>query len=180
MPETASSDATTRQDKSRYMWAIKTNVAYLAATVANIGVEFSIGKRFSLDVPLIYSPYTVARDYRLRFMAIQPEFRYWLNTQMERHFLGVHLSTGIFNIAVDNDTRYQAPDGFYGVGISYGYLLPFARRWAAEFTIGAGYVHTEYDAYYNIPNGACYKKDVPYDYWGITRVGVNLVYKFGK
>lgn len=50
-----------------YRWAIKTNVAYLAATVANLGVEYSFGDHYSIDLPIIYSPYTVARDYRLAF-----------------------------------------------------------------------------------------------------------------
>ena len=163
-----------------YRWAIKTNVAYLAATVANLGVEYSFGDHYSIDLPIIYSPYTVARDYRLRFLAVQPEFRYWLKAPMKGHFFGVHLNIGAFNIAVDNKNRYQSPDGFYGVGLSYGYVLPFARHWAAEFTVGAGYVHTKYDTYYNIPNGARFEKGRAYNYWGLTKVGINLLYRFGK
>ena len=163
-----------------YRWAIKTNVAYLAATVANLGVEYSFGDHYSIDLPIIYSPYTVARDYRLRFLAVQPEFRYWLKAPMKGHFFGVHLNIGAFNIAVDNKNRYQSPDGFYGVGFSYGYGLPFARHWAAEFTVGAGYVHTKYDTYYNIPNGARFEKGRAYNYWGLTKVGINLLYRFGK
>ena len=163
-----------------YRWAIKTNVAYLAATVANLGVEYSFGDHYSIDLPIIYSPYTVARDYRLRFLAVQPEFRYWLKAPMKGHFFGVHLNIGAFNIAVDNKNRYQSPDGFYGVGLSYGYVLPFARHWAAEFTVGAGYVHTKYDTYYNIPNGARFEKGRAYNYWGLTKVGINLLYWFGK
>lgn len=166
--------------RPRYRWAVKTNVAYLAATVANLGVEYSFGDHYSVDLPIIYSPYTVARDYRLRFLAIQPEFRYWLKTSMKGHFFGAHLNIGACNIAVDDKNRYQSPDGFYGVGLSYGYVLPFARHWAAEFTVGAGYVHTKYDTYYNIPNGARFEKGVSYNYWGLTKVGVNLVYRFGK
>ncbi len=163
-----------------YRWAIKTNVAYLAATVANLGVEYSFGDHYSIDLPIIYSPYTVARDYRLRFLAVQPEFRYWLKAPMKGHFFGVHLNIGAFNIAVDNKNRDQSPDGFYGVGLSYGYVLPFARHWAAEFTVGAGYVHTKYDTYYNIPNGARFEKGRAYNYWGLTKVGINLLYRFGK
>lgn len=169
-----------RPDAPRYRWAVKTNVAYLAATVANLGVEYSFGKHYSVDLPIIYSPYTVARSYRLRFLAVQPEFRYWLGSPMEGHFFGAHLNIGAFNISVDKKNRYQSPDGFYGVGLSYGYALPFGRHWGAEFTIGAGYVHTKYDTYYSIPNGARYEKGTPYNYWGLTKVGINLVYLFGK
>ena len=163
-----------------YRWALKTNVAYLAATVANVAVEYSFGEHYSVEVPIIYSPYTVARDYRLRFLVFQPEFRYWLRRPLEGHFFGVHLHAGAFNISVDDETRYQSPDGFYGAGLSYGYALPFARHWAAEFTLGAGYVHANYDKYYNIPNGARYEKGISYNYWGLTRVGISIVYKFGK
>ena len=166
--------------RPRCRWAVKTNVAYLAATVANLGVEYSFGRHYSVDLPVIYSPYTVARSYRLRFLAVQPEFRYWLGSPMRGHFFGAHLNIGAFNISVDKKNRYQSPDGFYGVGLSYGYALPFARHWGAEFTVGAGYVHTKYDTYYNIPNGARYEKGTPYNYWGLTKVGVNLVYRFGK
>lgn len=168
------------QPESRYRWAVKTNVAYLAATVANLGVEYSFGDHYSVDLPIIYSPYTVARDYRLRFLVIQPEFRYWLKTPMVGHFWGAHLNIGSFNISVNDKNRYQSPDGFYGAGLSYGYALPLIRHWAAEFTLGAGYIYTKYDTYYNIPNGARFEKGMSYNYWGLTKVGVNLVYRFGK
>ena len=163
-----------------FQWAIKTNVAYLAATVANLGVEFAFGEHYSINVPFIYSPYTVADNYKLRFLAIQPEFRYWLDTPMKGHFFGVHLHGGFFNIAVDDKNRYQSPDGFYGIGLSYGYKLPFNQHWGAEFSIGAGYVHTKYNVYYNIPNGAKHTDGIPYNYWGLTNVEIGLVYTFGK
>lgn len=165
---------------SRPRWAVKTNVAYLAITVANLGAEFAFGKHYSLDLPVVYSPYTVSRTFRLRFIVVQPEFRYWLGIPMKGHFLGLHLNMGAFNISMDGRTRYQSPDGFYGAGLSYGYAQPFGHRWGAEFTVGAGYVRTKYDAYYNIENGARYDRNMPYNYWGLTRVGINLVYKFGK
>lgn len=163
-----------------YRWGIKTNVAYLTATVANLGVEYCFGSHYSVDVPVIYSPYTVARNYRLRLLAVQPEFRYWLKQPAKGHFFGVHLNIGAFNISVDKKKRYQSPDGFYGAGISYGYVLPFAKQWAAEFMLGVGYIHTKYDTYYNIPNGARFEKGISYNYWGLTKVGISLVYRFGR
>lgn len=172
--------AAEEMEDSHYRWAVKTNVAYLAATVANLGVEYAFGKHFSVDVPVNYSPYTVSRNYRMRFLTVQPEFRYWLKNPLKGHFFGAHLNIGAFNISVDERNRYQTPDGFYGVGLSYGYMLQFARHWAVEFTVGAGYIHTRYDAYYNIDNGARFEKAVPYNYWGLTKVGIGLVYRFGK
>lgn len=160
-------------------WAIKTNALYLLAGVANIGGEYAFHPHWSVDVSLVYSPYTIATTYRMRFLYLQPEARYWLTKPMKGHFFGVHLHAGVFNVSVDRDNRYQSEKGFYGAGVSYGYSLPLAKRWSAEFTVGVGYAFTKYCTYYNIPNGMRYEKDRPYNYWGPTKLGVSIIYRFG-
>lgn len=160
-------------------WAIKSNALYLAAGVTNLGAELSLDHNWSIDFPVVYSPYTIARSYRMRFMYFQPEARYWFDRPMRGHFFGFHAHAGVFNVSVDDRNRYQSPHGFYGAGLSYGYSLPLARRWSAEFTVGLGYAHTKYDTYYNVHNGIRYRKDTPYNYWGVTKLGVNIVYRFG-
>ena len=160
-------------------WAIKSNALYLAAGVTNIGGEYAFHPHWSVDLPLVYSPYTIARRYRMRFLYIQPEARYWLDRPMKGHFFGVHLHAGVFNVSLDNKNRYQSEKGFHGAGISYGYAMPLSRRWSIEFTVGVGYAFTKYCTYYNVPNGLRYEKDRPYNYWGLTKLGLNFVYRFG-
>lgn len=160
-------------------WAIKSNALYLAAGVTNIGGEYAFHPHWSVDLPLVYSPYTIARRYRMRFLYIQPEARYWLDRPMKGHFFGVHLHAGVFNVSLDNKNRYQSEKGFHGAGISYGYAMPLSRRWSMEFTVGVGYAFTKYCTYYNVPNGIRYEKDIPYHYWGLTKLGLNFVYRFG-
>lgn len=160
-------------------WAIKSNALYLAAGVTNIGGEYAFHPHWSVDLPLVYSPYTIARTYRMRFLYIQPEARYWLDRPMKGHFFGVHLHAGVFNVSLDNKNRYQSEKGFHGAGISYGYAMPLSRRWSMEFTVGVGYAFTRYCTYYNVPNGLRYEKDRPYNYWGLTKLGLNFVYRFG-
>ena len=160
-------------------WAIKSNALYLAAGVTNIGGEYAFHPHWSVDFPLVYSPYTLARTYRMRFLYIQPEARYWLDRPMKGHFFGVHLHAGVFNVSLDNRNRYQSEKGFHGAGISYGYTMPLSRRWSMEFTVGVGYAFTRYCTYYNVPNGLRYEKDRPYNYWGLTKLGLNFVYRFG-
>ena len=160
-------------------WAIKSNAIYLAAGVTNIGGEYAFHPHWSVDLPLVYSPYTIARTYRMRFLYIQPEARYWLDRPMKGHFFGVHLHAGVFNVSLDNKNRYQSEKGFHGAGISYGYAMPLSRRWSMEFTVGVGYAFTRYCTYYNVPNGLRYEKDRPYNYWGLTKLGLNFVYRFG-
>lgn len=171
--------ATELPERDYDRWAIKSNALYLAAGVTNIGGEYAFHPHWSVDLPLVYSPYTLARTYRMRFLYIQPEARYWLDRPMKGHFFGVHLHAGVFNVSLDNKNRYQSEKGFHGAGISYGYAMPLSRRWSMEFTVGVGYAFTKYCTYYNVPNGIRYEKDLPYHYWGLTKLGLNFVYRFG-
>lgn len=171
--------ATELPERDYDRWAIKSNTLYLAAGVTNIGGEYAFHRHWSVDLPLVYSPYTLARTYRMRFLYIQPEARYWLDRPMKGHFFGVHLQAGVFNVSLDNKNRYQSEKGFHGAGISYGYAMPLSRRWSMEFTVGVGYAFTKYCTYYNVPNGIRYEKDIPYHYWGLTKLGLNFVYRFG-
>lgn len=171
--------ATELPERDYDRWAIKSNALYLAAGVTNIGGEYAFHPHWSVDLPLVYSPYTIARRYRMRFLYIQPEARYWLDRPMKGHFFGVHLHAGVFNVSLDNKNRYQSEKGFHGAGISYGYAVPLSRRWSMEFTVGVGYAFTKYCTYYNVPNGIRYEKDIPYHYWGLTKLGLNFVYRFG-
>lgn len=158
---------------------LKTNAVLLGALVANIGAEISWGNSFSVDLPLMYSPYTVSRTHRLRTLIVQPEFRYWLKKPLSGHFFGAHAHLGWFNVSLDEDNRYQDKNGnspLWGFGISYGYALPFSKRWGAEFTLGGGYANIRYDTFYNIRDGAKHNTGTR-NYWGITRVGISLTYR---
>lgn len=176
---TNNSDLLPARERDYDRWAIKSNALYLAAGVTNIGGEYAFHPHWSVDLPLVYSPYTIARRYRMRFLYIQPEARYWLDCPMKGHFFGVHLHAGVFNVSLDDKNRYQSEKGFHGAGISYGYAMPLSRRWSMEFTVGVGYAFTKYCTYYNVPNGIRYEKNIPYNYWGITKLGLNFVYRFG-
>ena len=117
--------------------------------------------------PIIATEHPEGRnDYQLLYIAAG-----------KGHFFGVHVHAAWFNLKWE-DTRYQSEQyPLLGAGISYGYKLPFSEHWGAEFTLGAGYANMKYNTYYNIENGA--KLDTrKRNYWGITRAGASLVYRF--
>ena len=155
---------------------IKTNLPYYAFVVPNIAIERSCAAHWSVDIPLWYSPYTIARNYRFRILALQPSLRYWLRQSLQGHFLAVHALWGQFNISVNHQTRYQDFRGMWGGGIDYGYALRLKNRWGMEFNLGAGYIRTRYETYFNRKNGALYGKHLA-NYWGVTRLGISLTYK---
>ena len=157
-------------------WWLKTNLPFYALVVPNLAVEVRLADQWSLDIPVYYSPYTVARNYRYRVFALQPSARYWLKPGMKGHFFGVHLLGGMFNISVDERNRYQDTDGMWGAGLDYGYALKFSKHWGMEFNIGVGYIWTRYDTFYNVENGISWDTSTA-NYLGITRLGISLIYK---
>lgn len=174
-PETKSADKKAIASE-RYI-ALKTNIAYDAIAIPNLAVEAQFSKHISVELPVMFSFWDLSRERAIRTIAIQPEARWWLRQVGAGHFFGVHANVGWFN-AKWKDDRYQSTDRpLLGAGLSYGYLLPLSTHWGAEFTLGAGYANMKYDTYYNIDNGARIGTESR-NYWGITRIGLSLSYRF--
>lgn len=166
--------------RSQWKIAVKNNLLFDAALVANLGVEISPWTHWSLDIPVWYSPYDITSTRKIRLLAVQPELRWWPREAMDGHFVGLHTHVAGFNIALDDYARYQDPNhALWGLGLSYGYALSLGKggHWGMEFNIGAGFAKYRYDAYRNWSNGPKFKSGSDC-YWGITRAGVTLSYKW--
>lgn len=160
----------------RYI-ALKTNLAAWAGTLMNVAAEVQVAKHISLELPLLWCPWYATDRHAVRTFTLQPEARYWLSAPGRGHYFGLHAHAGWFNVKW-NDNRYQDSDRpLLGAGLSYGYLLPLNRHWGAELTLGAGYANIRYDTYYNIEDGTRFDTQTK-NYWGVTRVGISLVYRF--
>lgn len=181
-----SAQATPKQPKQRppkesasgrYV-ALKTNVAYDALALLNVGLEMQVAPKFSIELPVIWSLWDYELEHGIRTVALQPEARWWMGKEAGRgHYLGVHAHAAWFNVKWD-DTRYQDTGRpLLGAGLSYGYKLPLGEHWGAEFSLGLGYANMKYNTYYNIANGAQLDTRIRH-YWGITRLGASLVYRF--
>ncbi len=162
--------------------AVKTNLAALGLLVANLGMEFSFGHGFSLDLPFYYSPYDINSKFRVRILGTQPELRYWLRRDCpgDGHFFGLNGTVAGFNVSFPGTDRFQDPErALWGAGLSYGYALSFGadKHWGLEFNLGAGYMNYHFDTFDNVHNGKLMHTGKK-DYWGITRIGLSLTYKF--
>ena len=162
--------------QGRYL-GVKTNLAAWAGTIMNVAVDVEVGRHWSVELPVLWCPWYVSEKHAVKTFTIQPEARYWLSKPGAGHFFGVHAHVGWFNVKWNRD-RYQDTDRpLLGAGISYGYLLLFNEHWAGEFTLGAGYANMRYDTFYNMDNGARIDTRTK-NYWGITRIGLSVVYRF--
>ena len=164
------------QTSSRYV-AVKTNRAAWAGTIMNLASDVQVSEHCSVELPVLWCPWHVSSKHAVKTFTIQPEGRYWLARPGKGHFFGVHAHIGWFNVKWNRDRYQDTSRPLLGAGISYGYLLPLGEHWAGEFTLGAGYANLKYNTYYNIGNGARIDTRTK-NYWGITRVGISVVYRF--
>lgn len=163
--------------------SVKTNLPYLATTTPNLGFEFALGQKVSLELTGGYNPFEFSGNKQLKHWVVWPELRYWTCGTFNGHFFGLHGVGGEYNLGGWDvpiwklsglkDNRYE---GYaIGVGLSYGYQWILSDRWGLEFTIGGGYVHFDYDVYSLGENGAK-KYENKRDYFGPTKGALSLVY----
>lgn len=172
----------TVQKEKQSILALKTNLAAYVFGVANLAVEVPFAKKFSVDIPVYYSPYTLAQNYKFRILALEPELKYWFKQPFKGHAIGIHGAAVMYNIAFNDRDRFQNTNGenfVYGGGISYGYTMNLKKNWNIEFTAGFGYLHLDHDVFRNVDNGALYDNRT-FHYWGPTKLGVNIIYLFNK
>lgn len=170
-------------------YAVKTNALFLAALCANIGFEMELFPKTSIDIPFWYSPYDIkSPDRKIRLLGTQPEFRYWLGEKAgDGLYLGVHGHIFGFNIALNDNARYQDPNrALWGGGVGTGYAWSFGNKkhFYLDCGIGIGYANIVYDKYRNYELGPDvspkFESRIKKDYWGITRLNISVGYKWYK
>ena len=146
--------------------AIKNNLAYDALKTPNLSLEFSMGRKWTLDTQVgmnffFYTQDATSSRYKTKKAShwlVQPELRYWTCDVFNGWFFGLHAHGGQMNIGgIDVPFVLQKGDGkmkehryegyFWGGGLSAGYQWVVSNRFNIEASLGIGYVHTRYDKY---------------------------------
>lgn len=168
--------------------AVKTNLLYDATASINLGAEFKLAKKWSLDISGDFNGWTINR-HKWKHWFVQPEARYWFCEPFVKHFIGFHAIGGQYNVGnisglpnfLGSDfskLAYERYQGWgVGGGVAYGFALPLSRHWNMEFEIGFGYVYLDYDVY---ECHDCGRKvdEKSHHYVGPTKAAINLVYVF--
>ena len=165
--------------------ALKTNALYWATTTPNLGLEFRLAKKWTLEAEVGLNPFDGKEEdgsygKSIKHFRLHPELRYWFCESFYGHFLGLHVPYLIYNIS-DIDilgTENERHQGWgTGVGLSYGYNWVLGKHWNLEATIGVGYLYLESDKY---PCANCGTKveSVKKHYFGPTQAALSAVYLF--
>ena len=171
--------------------SIKNNLLYDATLTPNIGLEVKIGSRSSFQAFYGINPWKFSDTKKWRHWSLMPEYRYWLKKEKAPYllgwFTGVHALGGEFNVGgVDmpfgmmkwlKDNRYEG--WFIGGGLTLGHAWRLSDRWRLEAAVGVGYIRFRYDRYQNEWCGDFIHSGT-YDYFGPTKLALNIAYNFGK
>jgi hypothetical protein len=190
-------------------FAVKTNLPYLFGTLTpNASFEWAWSPHSSVEAAAAYNgwgflwdlaktgsgpEYDPANYYKRRFdhLFVRADYHYWLRQTFRGHYFGAGLFYTKYRIGeVTIPSLFEAGLDYYGnafgASLSYGWVWrpewSWARRWAAEFSIGAGFAIMVYDKSsiatslegdtFVLLDPASHTKA----YLGPTSVGIKLVY----
>lgn len=168
-----------------FYWALKTNALYDVAMVPNVGVEIYIGKGWSVNANWMYAWWSKrSKNNFWRIYGGDVEVRRWLGEQASRKTLQGH-HVGVYGQGVTYDFElggrgYLGDKWSFGGGLSYGYSLPVGKRLNMDFTLGLGYLTSEYKEYLPIEGHYVWQLTKRLHWWGPTKAEVSLVWLLGR
>jgi hypothetical protein len=142
---------------------LKVNLPLAAVLVPNLGIEFQVGKKTSLQLDVLGSFWDSIDGDPLLITQTFLEFRYYQNNDTSGWFVGGHLGFGMFTLQKPYDfiiydyynnggnpdpadgTFKSGRSGFHG--LSLGYKKRLSDRWALEAFVGGGYTMSWYKGY---------------------------------
>lgn len=166
--------------ESKTVLAIKNNLIYDLVLAPNLEVEIPIGKRWSLNTEY-KCPWWLNSEHEFCYQLLSGgvEGRCWLGNRRNRnrltgHFLGLYAEGGIYDFQFQGD-GYQGK--YYGAaGVTYGYAKQLARHFSLEFSLGIGYLATEYKKYTPYEGDIVWTNSGRYHFIGPTKAKVSLVW----
>lgn len=179
--------------ESPFYMDIRTNLLYDALAVPNIGVEFYLGKNWSIVGNWAYAWWKTDRRHRYwRLYGGDIAVRKWFGRAatakpLTGHHVGVYGSIFTFDFEWGGRGYMGGKPGGtlwgkmnYAAGVEYGYSLPIARRLNIDFNIGVGYWGGTYHEY--LPQDDCYVwQCTKQRHWfGPTKAEVSLVWLIGR
>ena len=166
--------------KSQTVLAVKNNLLYDLALAPNIEVEIPMGKRWSLNTEYKCPWWLNSKhDFCYQLLSGGMEGRCWLGNRQKRdrltgHFIGLYAEGGIYDFQLRGD-GYQGK--YYGAaGVTYGYARQLARHFSLEFSLGIGYLTTEYKKYTPYEGDIIWTNSGRYNFIGPTKAKVSLVW----
>lgn len=115
--------------------AVRTNLVQWGVASPNLGLEFALGNRFTLECTAGASPIRLRDTWYFKHLHLQPELKYWFGTLMAGHYVGATAFFSTFDLCMGKRAAFGDA---YAFGATYGYQWILSRRWNIELAAGVG------------------------------------------
>ncbi|MBP3331759.1 MAG: DUF3575 domain-containing protein [Tidjanibacter sp.] len=179
-------------EKAFYM-GLKSNLLYDAALIPNIGIEFYLGRNYSVAANWMYAWWdNFNSGWFWRVYGGDLAVRKWFGARAQAkpltgHHLGLYAQALTYDFSTGNRGYMGGePNGDifdranFAAGIEYGYSLPIARRLNLDFSVGVGYMWGKYYEYKHIDDCFVWQASKKRSYLGPTKAEISLVWLLGK
>lgn len=177
------------QKEKPFCMSIKTNLLYDALAIPNIGVEFYLGKSWSVSGNWMYGWWKQSSKHRYwRIYGGELAVRKWLGKKaaekpLTGHHLGIYGQVFTYDFKWGNKGYMGGKPGEtlwdnanYAAGVEYGYSLPVARRLNLDFTLGVGYWGGKYYEYNSLDGHNVWQATKQRHWFGPTKAEISLVW----
>jgi len=189
---TADSVALSPPEKKPFYMSLKSNMLYDLLALPDIGVEFYLGKNWSLTANWMYGWWDRDRSHRYwRAYGGDIVVRKWLGKAADEkpltgHHIGIYAQLLTYDFEFGGKGQMAGTPGeplwsnpSYAFGLEYGYSLPISSRLNLDFSIGIGYLGGKYYEYTPIENHYVWQATKQRQWFGPTKVEVSLVWLLG-
>ena len=164
---------------------ISNNAVFDLAGALSAGVEVPISRSTSVELYGSFRPWKRAERKVHKHWLLQTQFRIWPCQLMNGFFFGPYAHVGEYNIGnhdfclgLLNGLKPDRYEGWLaGAGLGCGYEYPLARHWNVGAEIGVGWTYVHYKKY-DCEICGDLKGKGNYNYVGVNRVGLSLIYIF--
>lgn len=179
--------------KGPFYMDLRSNILYDALALPNIGIEFYLGKNFSVGANWLYGWWKTDPRHRYwRAYGGEVFGRWWFGSKAEEkpltgHHVGVYCQLYTYDFEWGGTGEMGGKPGgnlwdrnLWGAGAEYGYSLPVGRHINLDFSIGIGYTTGEYHKYKPIDGHYVWQSTHKRKYFGPTKLEVAFVWLLGK
>lgn len=190
--ETEVTDTLQSPERKPFYMSVKTNMLYDILALPDVGVEFYLGRNWSIAANWMYGWWDSNRRHRYwRAYGGDIAVRKWFGRAADEkpltgHHLGLYGQILTYDFEFGGKGQMAGEPGkplwsrpSYATGVEYGYSLPIARRLNIDFTIGIGYLGGKYYEYEPIDGHYVWQATKQRHWFGPTKAEISLVWLLG-
>jgi len=175
-----------------FYMSVKTNMLYDILALPNIGVEFYLGRNWSIAANWMYGWWNSDRHHRYwRAYGGDIAVRKWIGSAADRkpltgHHVGAYGQILTYDFEFGGKGQLGGEPGkplwhnpSYAAGVEYGYTMPLTQRLNIDFTIGIGFFGGKYYEYEPIDNHYVWLSTKQRHWVGPTKAEISLVWLLG-